>query len=447
MNKQSPLSKISPRNQPPRDVLVHAAPIAGNTKNKTSFATSPANHDPTFLKALKDDSFSLLPDIHYTSQRAGTKSGIHHGRHSLTRRLMHFYISSPHASIQSLVAYHNKFPNEQSSRSYNMLLHLAIRHSAFGTAHALLQSMRASRVPENQTTWKLCVRLLVREGRWSDAYDLVFNPPRTPSRAPFISDSVAIAVWVELLGTAKRRAFRDLRMRDPGMCTVSRYSHVMDQLPKLGVSSMGTPPSQVIYASVAALLRIHEREAARQVTCHFLQMDPKGLGLPLVHLHLALGPRRHTTTAFYRAIRNLHGFLKLCPELEPNSTTLFLLLGHLKRVKRCGIIGHNLVRWFRRRWGDSVVSPRVERRLLALAVKERRVDLIKEQMNRVEPRRNIWRTWSLEREVVDGVAPKQRSLTRQSGLRLAKAGTEWLVEDWVLRRASKVLKARREAID
>ena len=436
MNKQIPLSKKSRRNQLPRGVPIQT-PLVSDTRNKKSLAFPPADsldHDSTFLTAPEDDLLSVLPDIHYTLQRAVTKSNIHH---SLTRRLLRIYMSSPHASIQSLVLYHNTFPDQQSSGSYNMLLRLAIRHSAFSIAHAVLRSMRASCVPEDQTTWKLCARLLVREGRWSDAYNLVFNLPRTPSRAPFISDKVAIAVWVELLGTAKRRAFRDLRrVRDPGMCTLSRYSHVMDQFPKLGVSSMDTPPPQVVYASVAALLRMHEREAARQVTCQFLAMDPKGLGLRLVHLHLAAEPRRHTLKTFYRAFRNLQGFRMLCPELEPNATTLFLLLGHLTGVKRCGIIGHKFVRWFRRRWGDSVVSPHVERRLLALAVKEKRVDLIKEWMTCVKSRRKIWWSWSLEREVVDGAASQRRSLTR-----LGKGGTERLLVNRLVRRASRVLKS------
>ena len=354
---------------------------------------------------------------------------------------MRLYTSSPQPSIQNLILFHDTFPDQQSSRTYNLLLRLAIRHSAFGTARAILQAMRTSRVPEDQTTWKLCVRLLVREGRWSDAYNLVFNLPKTPSRAPFISDGVPITVWAELLGTVKRRAFRGRRGHDPGMYTLSRYNHVMHQLPKLGVSSLDTPPPQVVYASVTALLRMREREAARQVTSRFLSIDPKGLGLQLLHLHVAAEPRRPSLMTFYRAIQDLHGFRTLCPELEPNGTTLFLLLGHLKRVKRCGIIGHNLVQRFRRRWGNSVVSPRVERRLLALAVKEKEMNLAKEWVTCVKPRPKIWWLWRLEREVVDGAAPRRRSVMQQPHLRFAKAGTERLLVNRLLRRVSRMLKS------
>ena len=427
-------------------------PNTGDTSNKESLTNSrddSLEHARASSTALEDDSPSILPEVHDdTSQSAVTKSSVHHGHYSLSQRLLRLYKCFPHVSIQSLVSYHNSFPDQQSSRSYNLLLRLAIRHSAFGVARALIKSMRASRMPGNQTTWKLCVRLLVREGRWSDAYNLVYNLPKSPPRTPFISDGVPISVWVELLGTVKRRAFRNSgRLRDPGMSTLARYRHVMRQLPKLEVSSMDTPPPRVVYASVAALLRMQEREAARQLTTRFLPSDPKGLGLRLLHLHVAPEPGICSLKTFYRATQDLQSFRDLCPELAPNSTTLYLLLGHLKQVERCGIIGHKFVRWFRHRWGNSVVSLGVERRLLALAVKEKRVDLIKEWMTRIKTRQKLWRMWSLEREVVDGTVPRQRSLTRDPDVRLGKAGTKLMYVNRLLRRASRVLKCETKAID
>lgn len=411
VKKRLSIRQKNQRNQPPRHVLMQA-PNTGDTSNKESL----------------------------------TKSSVHHGRYSLSQRLLHLYMSFPRVSIQSLVSYHDTFPDQQSSRSYNLLLRLAIRHSAFGIAHALIRSMRASRVPEDQTTWKLCVRLLVREGRWSNAYNLVYNLPKSLSRTPFISDGIPISVWVELLGTAKRRAFRlGGRLHDPGMCTLARYRHVIGLLPKLGVSSMDAPPPQVVYASVAALLRIQEREAARQLTARFLPLDPGGLGLRLLNLHVAPKAGFCSLNTYYGAIRDLQGFLVLCPKLVPNSSTLYLLLGHLKRVKQCGIIGHKLVRWFRRRWGYSIVSPGVEGRLLALAVKEKRVDLIKEWMTCVKTRRKFWWMWSLEREVVDGTVRRQRSLTRDPDVRLGKAGSRLTYVNRVLGRASRVLKRQGKA--
>ncbi|KAI0307883.1 hypothetical protein B0F90DRAFT_1678123 [Multifurca ochricompacta] len=385
-----------------------------------------------------EDPIPLSSDLHSfrkASKKPSVKALGPHGREDpLSRRLLHLYMTSPQASIQSLVSYHSAFSNMQSTLSYNLILRLAIRHSAFGTAHAILQAMRASRFPEDVTTWKLCVRLLVREGRWPDAYNLVINPPKIPPRAPFVSDGVPVPVWAELFGTIKRRAFRGMAQIRTQACTTLCS-------PNLGISMNDTPPPQVVYASVAALLRMQQREAARRVATQFLILDPKGLGLRLLHLHVAAEPRRRTLMTFYRALRDLQGFRVVCPKLKPNSTTLFLLLGHLKGVKRCAIIGHKLALWFRRKWGNSVVSPEVEKRLLALAVKEKRVDLIRRWMTCVKTSRKVWWMWSLEREVVDGGIPKLRYLSRRPDLRLMKAGTEQLRTDRLLRRASNVLKS------
>jgi hypothetical protein len=83
--------------------------------------------------------------------------------------------------------------------------------------------------------------------------------------------------------------------------------------------------------------------------------------------------------------------------------------------------------------------------LLALAVKEKRMDLIKDWMTCVETRRKIWWMWSLEREVVDGTERRQRSLTRDPDLRLGKVGTKGvLYVNRVLRRATKTLKRKRK---
>lgn len=386
-----------------------------------------------------DDVLQLkLPKIHDTPRHPVTRSSICNREDSLTQRLYHLYTSFPHLSVKSLVAHHDEFPDLQSSRSYNFLLRLAIRHSAYGTAHALLRSMRASRVPEDQTTWRLCVRLLVREGRWPDACNLVLNLPRSLPRVSFVSDGVLVTIWAELLGTVKRRAFPGReRTRDPGMHNLARYRQVMRLLPTLGVATTDAPPPRAVYASVTALLRMKEQEAARKVTAQFIATQPKGLALRLVHLHVAAEPGRQSLATFRRALRDLRDFLALCPELKPDSTTLFLILGHLKRVKPCGIIGDKLVGQFRRRWGKSVVSRQVERRMLGLAVKEKRVDLIRKWMTCVETSRKVGWMWSLEREVVDGGEVAER---RHPEGRPAKAGTEQFLVDRLLRRASRVLK-------
>ncbi|KAI0274726.1 hypothetical protein BC834DRAFT_849309 [Gloeopeniophorella convolvens] len=435
------------RRRPPEYALTRTPPRVG-----TAGAANISDFDINFIDpalaspSVEQDAIPVSPEMlayHVIEPPSPRTPCTRYPADLLTRRLLHLYASSSESSIPSLVSYHNSFPDMQSVQSYNLLLRLAIRHSAFGTAHALLRSMRVSRVQEDVTTWKLCVRLLVREGRWPEAYSLAVDAPKEQPRAPFASGGVPVSVWAELLGTAKRRAFRGkVRTRDPGMASLARYRQVVRLLTKFGVWTKRTPPFQATYASVRLLLQMGQRDAAREVTARFLATGARGLRLPLVHLVIAPTPKRRSLATYYHALRDLHGFRAVCPALKPNSTTLFLLLGHLKRAKQCGSIGSKLVQWFRRQWGHSIVSSEVEIRLLDLAVKEKRVKLMKQTMTGAETRRKIRTMGDLEREVLSGGATR-RELTHRPELRITKAGTGRARITKLSRRASKVAGARR----
>src|SRR6266852_156776 len=102
------------------DIPSHQSLDTGDASNKESFANSPFDsleHAPTSSTAPP----LILPKVHDDTPQ----SSVHHGRYSLSRRLLRLYMSSPHLSIQSLISYHNTFPDQQSSRSYNLLLRLA----------------------------------------------------------------------------------------------------------------------------------------------------------------------------------------------------------------------------------------------------------------------------------------------------------------------------------
>src|SRR6266851_1539107 len=149
LKKRFPPSQNSQRPQPSRDVLVQTT-VTGDTP-KSSLPSNPRVDVLDCIASpstvVNDDPPSISPEIHDTSLLPVTRSSIRRRDDLLTQGLFQLYVSSPQASIQSLVACHYTFPDLQSSQSYNFLLRLAIRHSAFGTAHALLRSMRASRVP------------------------------------------------------------------------------------------------------------------------------------------------------------------------------------------------------------------------------------------------------------------------------------------------------------
>ncbi|KAI0053332.1 hypothetical protein FA95DRAFT_1674362 [Auriscalpium vulgare] len=333
---------------------------------------------------------------------------------SFPQRLLLNSLESSTETLTSLVATHDALPEHTSTASYNLLLAMAIRHAAYGTAQRLFLDMRRALIRGDARTWQLRARFLVRQGRWPEAWTLVMQPDDDWLASPLARDGIPVAVWAELLGTTKRGAMRRKHRvsgmlkavvdPDPGLGSLSRYGLVMRQQAKLAMPAAGPtgPPPRAIYASVDALLRMGEGAAARELTVHFLKADPRGLGLRLLHLHIRPVPAAAGTKSYYRALRVYSACVLVAPELRPNATTLFLLLGHLKGAPRASTVGYCLMRFFRRQWGARVVGMKVWRRLLALAVREGQAGLVRKIAAAGRALHRTGRMRAVEREVLGG---------------------------------------------
>lgn len=367
--------------------------------------------------------------------------------------LLKRHILSPSVTLPSLVTFHQSLTGYQSTGSYNLLLHLAIRHAAFGTAHRLLEDMQGAGILENVETWQLRVRLLVREGKWPDAWTLVMNAERNWDTAQFVADGIPVTVWTELLGTTKRGVARrrhrlhGFRLEvvtglDRGMDSLARYDSLMQQKIRLAMPTDNSqiPPAKVITACVAALLRMKQTRMALSMTLHLIPIVPRDLALRLVHLHFGL--RLHTGLQSYHcALRMYHGFLAVCPTLRPDATTLFLILGHLERAYKPATIAYKFAFYFRSHWGDSVLSPRVWRRLLSLAVKDGRRDLMRAALSIRRTMTYAAGAWDVQQEVLGG---QWRNLKRlEKKMEAKKAGTERQKWDRLAKRAEKKLRRLR----
>lgn len=367
-------------------------------------------------------------------------------RASLFRRLLSMLTTSPPASLQRLLEYHDAHPESHSTRALNLLIALAIRHAAFGTARRLLDRFEALGMRGNDETMKLRVRLLVREDRWPDAWALVMGKEDVSNGAGrHALEKVSVAVWAELLGTPKRGARRErrreggLKMRpvkrvDGGLRDVERYELVMGQIPKL--RRTGRPPARVISMAVEALLRMGKREAALEVMTEWLGREKAETGLRLVHLYLALRGSKRGVQSFYEVLRELNGLLSVFGQVRPNGRTLFLVLGHLRRAIQCGTLAERVARGFQRRWGSRVVSGRVRRRVVALAAKEGRQDIVKRWAAGGEMAQRAGRQWKQQGEVAGtGTGTGRRRVARpRLGLVYGKRGTETIREARALRR-------------
>ncbi|KAA1468699.1 hypothetical protein DENSPDRAFT_484751 [Dentipellis sp. KUC8613] len=307
------------------------------------------------------------------SAQLSSRDFVHH--------LQHASLDRP-AMLKSLASLHSDERRLQSTKSYNLLIGLAIRHTHFDMAHDLLCAMEDSQIEEDAETWKLRVRLLVREGRWPEAWAVAMSRQDGEVGPGPTFGGVPLAVWTELLGTKKhgapqhRRRIRHALPLDQGLASMERYETVMQQRGLLEMSGdeQEMPPPRVVHNAVEGLLRMGEQGTALAITTHFLPFDPNGSGLRLVHLHLGIRPRARGLREFNAARRELRQFMEVCPALKPDATALFLILGHLKRSKRGGSIGWELSGMFKRRWGSRTESPGVMRRLLGLATREGRRD-------------------------------------------------------------------------
>ncbi|TFY83997.1 hypothetical protein EWM64_g3 [Hericium alpestre] len=330
-------------------------------------------------------------------------------------------------SLKELVSQHASHPDLQTTQSFNLVIDIAIRHTIFTVARQLIRTMQDANIDADLETWKLYVRLLVREGRWEEAWEAAMSRRDGWLGAGYEAGKPPLDVYFELLGRTNRgargRRRDDWPNLDPGMANLDRYEVLMRSVPSAAPQA-DHPPGWVIRASVEALLRMGERESAMGITSHFLGHDPGGLGLRLLHTHLGIKQGLCSPRTFNKARRELLHFCKVCPELRPDAKALFLLLGHLQRSKRGAKIGNDMAKMFRRRWGERTMSPQVMRRLLELAVVEGRTDIILRSVAAGRARQCVEEEWAKEREVL-GDSWRPESRRRKVFARIGSERVKW----------------------
>lgn len=330
---------------------------------------------------LRSDDFFTLHRM--TTPRQPSPPGLH-------RRLQMLIDRDPTPPLEALVRFHASFPaHEQSARTYNILLRLAIRNASYHTVAHLLEEMGELDVPGNEHTLKYTVRSLVRQGRWSDAFELATSGYQGMTNHGL--NGVSPIVWGELFGGTQRGAIRR-GFGEHGSRPVTPQTHgispgqlllAMRQLPQLRFTlrSVNRPSKPTLYHFVQALLRMGERRAAFDITLRLLRAEPTVWGIRFVHLHIALLGRRPMPKPglqrYNAAYRDLDVILSECPSLRPDATTLFILLGHLKGTVNCGTLGHRLLLQFQARWGQHVVDGKVRARMLVLARKQGQPALVR----------------------------------------------------------------------
>ena len=308
--------------------------------------------------------------------------------HELELRMHQALTFAPLPSLSRLLRYHDLFPSLHSAESHNFLIQLAIRHTSYSKAFQLLQRMEEAGIKPNTYSKLLYIRVLVRAGRWDDAWTYVRQ------ELLFGDEKSALSLLLELLGYHAPAEFhKDTRstsgeQRNGGYddSLVRRWqNNILAVIPNY-LPPDAHPPVHFIRTVVRHLLKNNRTKTARAITMEWICHLPKKLSLPLkrhclclLHLHLAFSSK--TLEAYFANRKFVDSFLRQRPDVLPNSTTLFLLLRSLTRAK--GRLTHHaigLLRAFRKQWGSIMIDRRVRRRIVDIALQEGRLGLAQRWM-------------------------------------------------------------------
>ncbi|KAF8632539.1 hypothetical protein AX15_001754 [Amanita polypyramis BW_CC] len=368
----------------------------------------------------------------------------------------------PIPSLPALIDYHDMHPDFQSTRSYNLLISFSLRHASTGTAQWLLESMNVKGVLPNLETWKLHVRWLVQTGRLEEAIKLVRNflskngggfltPGNKQQLLTCPQQKNLLPIWLELFRPAKRGT---IRCRTTSDCTRSVYrdslvsldsrheypgatAHVLRNLLSKEMKflvlpeTVGEMPPGLVHHMTWILLRARDTSTACTLTHSYLSKLPETISrhwarrcLDIVHLHLVHDSSLKGLPRFFETQRTLFAMLKHHRDIRPTSTTLLLLLAPLRRAKRCGSIAWKILKTFKSKYGIKVVDSRVRRRVVMLASKEGRMDIIDKILPCEQSFLLARNAWEMERDVLGGrelspykklVNAPQRKVFRQNG--------------------------------
>ena len=328
-------------------------------------------------------------------------------------------------NFETLHAYHTCFPAFQTHQSFRVLAEIAINEAKFEAVRRLWIEMDRKGMLSNWDSlndggvslWTIWVRWMVRQGKWAEAWKTA-QRWRTRmaklSASELASEGLPHAIWIEFLdkphksfdqpsssGSRSRRrscvsdheppnTSGQMEGRDLGLEEQLRL--LMRQPPHRNRSQATNVRPRTIYSLVCARLRLGDQEWSMNVIRHWFEQmgsekaktDTKGnrACFRLLHLYLALAfplpngqrmpgsgvPKGFASVRKMEAV--IKELVKLNPRVKPNSTTVLLLLRHLRSTAKCADNGVQLVTKYKRLYGDGVDDERVRLRLASFAIKQ-----------------------------------------------------------------------------
>lgn len=371
----------------------------------------------------------------------------------LLRKLIQITTFNPLPSFSRLLKFHDAYPHLHSTKTFNYIIQHAIRHTDYTTAQNLLQRIIQSGLRFDTETRVLRVRLLVRTDKMVNALKMI--------KTDLLNGlEVSPELWIELLGYARplkpgnggidvntsQSNGKPMELHLPEDRSMEWKGRLLDSLSKACVHIQDARVlDRFAFFAVQHLLRESDTQAAQTLTKEWLARLPPHINKPrsqrclnILHLHLAhseMGVKGH-----FRAREFVKEFLDLCPNTEPNSSTLFLLLRSLKRSCVNGTAAAlKSVRTFQEKWGSSVVDRRVRRRVVAIALKEGKLSVARRWLALEERCTRALDSEALVRQVAGAQQPKFPAKSGKLPMRRYMVGQEaenrkWT---WVRRRYAR----------
>ncbi|KAK0464901.1 uncharacterized protein EV420DRAFT_1637073 [Desarmillaria tabescens] len=284
-------------------------------------------------------------------------------RKALLNNLIHLAQRRPSPGIPALIDYHALHREVHSTRSYNLLIDLSIRHKSFGIVPSLVRAMSTENIDHNHITTKLLLRWLIHTDRRSEAWQLL---EETTSSSGSASAPLPVDYWLEFFHSSRRTPLSN-----------TEFLHLMNISP-VKFTEMTTP--RVMSVVIRAILRLGKPSYALQLVTTYLSAMPRKVdavlarqNLKLVHLVVCYGSTEKGISRFFQSRQTLQSLLALHPTLRPTPATLLVLLSQLSRCKRAGSIASRMVEEFKDRWGCEVENAEVRQRVASLALKDVRL--------------------------------------------------------------------------
>jgi len=367
-------------------------------------------------------------------------------RKSLVQALVMLYNNIPALPFPRLVDYHNLFPEHHSTRSFNIIIGLAIRHSARPTAVQLFKQMQEEGIQKDEETVKLVIRFLVKIGKWNAAWKSV-KKAATRAGNP---NNIPVVFLLEFFGSRSNTVgYR--RICDPtrhGEFIVS--SNKLSEFPNPeGFAMLQAPmeyamrhntlhaPFRILFGLSRRLLIVQRGDLARSILDTFVnnfkppvrQRDLRDV-LDLVHLHLrrqynvesdgTANKFKHPMSVFHRY------FTKSGIGLKPTPMSLYYLLNNLNKSEARGWRAFRVLRHMRAKWGARIENEDVRRLVAKFAIEDNRPDIAQVMLMRELEEGSRWRDPPSSETAFDAKGRALMKRNMEVYVRLERAKRAWI---------------------